>query len=474
MKNKLVIIALLMFSFISKELIAQSHYIVVIDRIQNTKTYKKKEFKEGRSTEMDIEKPMVKRGDIITVRMVNFNELMFGFEVDWEVEKKPTTMLSNVLQASSPLINTYTNGLPEMMGTMNDLLNDIPARNRGGDEEKPIVALQRRMADFLGQMSVVDKDFVRINNDEGLKLEEEKSIVNNALRKYNKDELTATYIQIKQDAEKNKDNSDEKWRHLDDMIDQYDEQYITDMGEALEKTKEALLRVDFISESSFQVSQEDANDYLDKLHMSIKIYKRATSLALKGKDGADETREKYSWSTKEDDGDQLNQCYIVDMKVKNKYKPYFSIIVNRIFMPKNSYTFEPDYSEFRDSIKFTSASNGGAKNAVGLSLNFDIPLHSQQLNFTGTLGYSMAFWKDVLNNKETIKKGFVTTGLTVGLKKFEYLNLALGCTWGEYSQLSSKYQADKFIENNLSEAEISGAVSKKIKPAFYLGLNINL
>ena len=29
-----------------------------------------------------------------------------------------------------------------------------------------------------------------------------------------------------------------------------------------------------------------------------------------------------------------------------------------------------------------------------------------------------------------------------------------------------KYQADKFIENNLSEAEISGAVSKKIKPAF--------
>jgi hypothetical protein len=246
------------------------------------------------------------------------------------------------------------------------------------------------------------------------------------------------------------------------------------MGVALEKTKEALLRVDFISESTFQVSQEDANDYLDKLHMSIKIYKRATSLALKGKDGADETREKYSWSNNEDDGDQLNQCYIVDLKVKNKYKPYFSIIVNRILTPKNSYTYEPDYSEFRDSIKFTSASIGGAKNAVGLSLNFDIPLRSQQLNFTGTLGYSMAFWKDVLNNKETLKKGFVTSGLTVGLKKFDYLNLALGCAWGEYDQLASRYSADKYTYNNLSDAEKTAAISKKIKPAFYVGLSINL
>jgi hypothetical protein len=72
------------------------------------------------------------------------------------------------------------------------------------------------------------------------------------------------------------------------------------------------------------------------------------------------------------------------------------------------------------------------------------------------------------------KKGFLTTGINIGHKKFKFINLAAGAAWGEYSQLSPKYQADKFIENNLSEAEISGAVSKKIKPAFYVGLSINL
>jgi hypothetical protein len=474
MKNKFNIIALLMLSFISYEINAQSHYIVVVDRIQNNQTYKKKDFKEGRSTETDIEKPLVKRGDIITVRMVNFNELMYGFDVDWEVEKKPTTMLSSVLQASRPLISSYTNGLPDMLETMNELLNDIPARNRGVDEEKPVVAMQRRMADFLGQMTDVGKVLTIINNDEGLTLEEEKSIVNMALRKYKSEELIATFNQIKKDTEKNKNLSDEKWKILDYIIDQYDEQYITEMGEALEKTKEALLRVDFISEISFQMTQEDANEYLDKLHMTIKIYKRANSLALDGKQGAEKAREKYSWRRNEDDGDQLNQCYIVDLKVKNKYKPYFSIMANRILMPKNSFTFEPKLNQDGDSIKFASASNGGAKNAVGLCLNFDIPLLSQKLNFTGALGYSFAFWKDMLNNNKPEKKGFVITGINLGLKKFEYLNLAIGCAWGEYDQLVSRYSADQYTYNNLSDAEMSAAISKKIRPAFYYGLSINL
>ena len=77
-------------------------------------------------------------------------------------------------------------------------------------------------------------------------------------------------------------------------------------------------------------------------------------------------------------------------------------------------------------------------------------------------------------NAQSIVKEYKKIELSIGHKKFKYINFSAGAAWGEYAQLSSKYQADKFIQNNLSDAEISSAVIKKIKPAFYLGMNIIL
>ena len=84
--------------------------------------------------------------------------------------------------------------------------------------------------------------------------------------------------------------------------------------------------------------------------------------------------------------------------------------------------------------------------------------------------------KSEVNNDaevENLKKGFVTTGINIGLKKFRYINLAFGSSWSEFSQLSPKYKADEFIPA-ISAAEIAVALNKKIKTAFFVGLNINL
>jgi hypothetical protein len=86
-----------MFSFISKDINAQSHYIDVIDRINNKKTFKQKEFKNGRPTEKDIKTPEVKKGDIITVRMINFNELIYGLCIKSNLIEKPKSLVSDVL-----------------------------------------------------------------------------------------------------------------------------------------------------------------------------------------------------------------------------------------------------------------------------------------------------------------------------------------------------------------------------------------
>lgn len=106
---------------------------------------------------------------------------------------------------------------------------------------------------------------------------------------------------------------------------------------------------------------------------------------------------------------------------------------------------------------------------------FDIPLRSSQFTLTGTLGYSVAFWKDnVLSaGSQTQKKGFVTTGVSVGLRKFRFLSLTAGCAWSQYNQLSG-YRADKYYFNDFTDAEINNAVRRVISPAFYLGLSVNL
>jgi hypothetical protein len=236
--------------------------------------------------------------------------------------------------------------------------------------------------------------------------------------------------------------------------------------------------VDFVSESTFIVEDKESRYSseeiaYEKFNIKANVYKRVELITSSS---ISDTKKQYKQDEYHNPDDQLNQSFDLNLKIKNKYTPYFSIAINRIFVPTNRYSYSPVYDYLSDSVKFNAVSVGGAKTSIGMSLNFDIPVHSQSLSFAGTIGYSMAFWKSPndFDGETSNKKGFVTTGISIGHKKFKFINLAAGAAWGEYSQLSTKYQADKFIENNLSAAEISGAVTKKIKPAFYVGLSINL
>ena len=471
MKNKLSIIALFILSFISKEINAQKHYIVIIDRINNTETFKQKEFKNGRPTETDIKTPEVKKGDIITVRMINFNELTYGLEIKSSLIEKPKSLVSDILKAAEPIVESYS--MSPAMGKLTTLLKYPPSITRGESSEKSAASIHKRLVKLMKQVAETETAYIDLSNDEGLTLDELKDKIKDLNSKFNANSIKNEYKKIETEVEQSADSTSTDWASMLETTNDYSEDNIESLNSKISDYKKALSLVDFVSESTFIVESRYASDDIayEKFNIKANVYKRVNLITASS---ISDTKKQYKNEYPNQD-DQLNQSFDLNLKIKNKYTPYFSIAINRIFVPNNRYTFAYDDQRL-DSVKFNAVSVGGAKTSIGMSLNFDVPVHSQSLSFAGTIGYSMAFWKSQndFDGETSNKKGFVTTGISIGHKKFKFINLAAGAAWGEYSQLSTKYQADKYIENNLSAAEISGAVSKKIKPAFYVGLSINL
>jgi hypothetical protein len=364
------------------------------------------------------------------------------------------------------------------MGELTSLLKSPPSITRGESSEKSAASLHKRLVKVMKQVAETEAAYNDLSNDEGLSLEEMKNKIIELDSKFNVNSIKNEYKKIETEVQESADSTSADWSSIIETTKDYGENNIEDLSSKISDYKKALSLVDFVSESTFIVEDKESRYSSDeiayeKFNIKANVYKRVEPITSSS---ISYTKKQYNSDDSQNEDDQLNQSFDLNLKIKNKYTPYFSIVINRIFVPANRYSYAPVYDYLSDSVKFNAVSVGGAKTSIGMSLNFDIPVHSQSLSFAGTIGYSMAFWKSTNNidGESSNKKGFVTTGINIGHKKFKFINLAAGAAWGEYSQLSPKYQADKFIENNLSAAEISGAVSKKIKPAFYVGLSINL
>ena len=194
MKNKLTIIALLILSFISIEINAQKHYIVVIDRINNTKTYKQKDFKNGRPTETDIKTPEVKKGDIITVRMINFNELIYGLYIKSNLIEKPKSLVSDVLRTAEPVFGLAS--MSPTMGMLSSLLMSPPSITRGEAGEKSAASLHKRLVKVMRQVAETEAAYNDLSHDEGITLDELKNKINDLDSKFNGNYIKNEYKKI--------------------------------------------------------------------------------------------------------------------------------------------------------------------------------------------------------------------------------------------------------------------------------------
>jgi hypothetical protein len=453
---------------------AQKHYIVEYDRINASVKYKQKTFDKGRPVEKDIKQPSLLINDLITIRVVNFNELLYGLVIDGELEEKDKSVLEDILDKSAGVMR-FTN-MSASADLMSDLLSSTPTSITRGSTSSAVLSLQKRFTTLVSKVATTQSSIKSIIYDEGLTKQEMLERVTELEIGFGSVSASKELIAIKADAEKlsfnDNDESEVKFRNY---LGGYNLDEIEMTENTLLEVASLLKQIDFIQEKTIQVEK---NSYSSKeyeaYNLVLKIYKRAEPIKSTSDLKLTIQHYDYDYGGKRE-GDILNQLHQIRMPIAYRYKLYFSVGVNRIFVPENRFSYSIEEDFFGDSVQFVSNRAGGSRFAVGLHLNYDLPIRSQKIATSANIGYFVSFSENN-NNKlaSETRKGFFTTGVSFKFLKVPYIAFHTGAAWSRFQQLSSKYQADKWYENTISESELEAQISNKTKPAFYVGFSLNL
>ena len=145
---KPISIFFILFSFATAW--SQKHYMVEYDRISNTEKYFELTYDHGTFRESPIKKPAIKKGDVVKIRSVNVNPLVFQMNL-----QRPFEAGQNSPGAKS--LSGFGNLLGELSGVNSDIgsqLNalsynqpEVPQFNRGeaqsAEQQKRNESLQR-------------------------------------------------------------------------------------------------------------------------------------------------------------------------------------------------------------------------------------------------------------------------------------------------------------------------------------------
>ena len=479
--NKLIKIILIFF-FFNNAALAQHHYIIEIDRINDTKTYKKLQFIKGSAAEIKCSAPIVENGDIITVRMINFNELLYALDVKSNFKEKEPSTLSKVVTNAAPLLDLVS--MTGSIAFLKKLTANPPSaieknNTRGLEDEATINNTNKELTEIVSSIARTQSSYINLVASEGVSLDSLKENINELSINIfgEKDILNSRFNRLKIQFENIGDESQNslEYKRLKYYIYNYDSAEIETTASKISSLNKLLTEVDFIQERTFIVTGKTETSEL--FYVDAIVYKRENVITEKSG-----LLSYYNNEESKINGDQIRQNFRVDFKVKHKNRLYFNFSINQILIPKNSYAYSTTsfsvIDAISDSFKFSSNDFGGrSKTSFGMNINYDLPDFISSIKTSCLIGYSMIFnnLQSEIIDPTQVKKGFLMTGFSIRPTTFPYLSLSLGCAWSKYDYLSSKYQVDKkYSSSEISEEERKSAIEKKIKPAFFVGININL
>ncbi len=458
---------------ISTSLNAQKNYILEVDRLHNTTTFKQKTFDAGRPSEKVIKEPSLRYNDILTVRMINFNELIYGLEIDGELHEKTPSVMNNILSAGSSILRMAT--FSPSLDLLSDLMNSENEPITRGGSAKESTAIRMRFVNLLVKLTAVQTQLQTTIDDEGLSKEELVSKLHLLEEDFDPSKLIEELSTIKEDWSKLSDDEKKK-NELSKQLQNYKEEEIEKTAEQLHELELLAAKVDFKQEVTLPIEERTRGNY-DYYKVLIRIYKRANP--LQKLEDYNNTIIPYSFSYPgKGQGDRLNETIPINVKIAYKQRLYFSVGVSKLFVPNNtfSYSVAPNITE--DSFSFSPKRVGGTKVAIGLFVNYDLPVKSDFVTLSANLGYNLTFEKsysdesfyDYSSRSANVKKGYVTTGFGIKFKKLPYLSVNMGAAWSRFEKLSDKYKAGQMYEGTPTAEEVDAQISKVIKPALYAGL----
>jgi len=450
----------------------QKHYVVEINRITTAQNYALMELVNGRPIEKAIPKPILEKNDILTIRLTNFNELIYGLEVKPDYLEKKNVM--EQLTRGNPLFDQ----LP-LATTVQSLLDILAKAPTFRGEEKSGVSLSSVRKSYVGLLTKIKlmEDELSIVYDEGATLPEIKKVVHRIKEAYNPKEIQTELNEIKKNVDVLKLNEEESTllEDISEGVEALEESAANDYLQPrynLRNLNKVINEVDFIQEKTI-VIDEEPGDY-DKFLAYLFIYKRGNEITSVSKI----TKKPYEFTNDgEDDGDFLRQSLLVDLKFRDSKKPFWTIGIYHISFPKNIYSYRVDKNFREDSVRVLSDRIGGGRLAFGTDFNFRLPINSEYVSTSVSLGLAMAF-SNALNKKACSSdntQAFITTGLGISLIKLSNISLKLGMVWPKFQQQSKQYKTNVWYEGNtFSEDDLDNIYPKKVKPSLMIGICLKL
>jgi hypothetical protein len=465
------------FVLCTSVLTAQKNFVIEYDKLNDEVNYYESVWKKGEKTTSKVEEVKVAHNDIVTVRIVNVNQLAFDTEVVQAfTEEKEFNSPFAVLAA------TFGQGLPGL-SVLGNLGSQAPSNIGGRNEseqvkmhKEKIYAILEELHTDIGAATKAYSAFERAESviySKTMTKDQIKDALSLALEKIENTDVSELLSNIESNNTKLEeildedilDYEDKAWEdidRIDDAMSSFDDLYQDEYGDykrispsqsvaELESTK-------FTIEHTFRSKTHegswkkfDMNDYY---------------FLFRDKNTGDEDTEDAL----------VDHAKMISVKTKKNYKPHWGLGVDYVlpFSGRMDYLITSVPSgdwDMPDSLSISENGTSSMQLTLGTKLCFDIPNKSALIP-TGMIGLSIGG----LSNIEENFNFNVLLGAGLGFKAFPYVSINAGVSFSQLQVLKDGYRLNStFAEpDNFDVSDPSDLFDKKFKPGLFFGLTFRL
>jgi hypothetical protein len=450
----------------------QKKYLVEYDRINNSEKYFELVHSKGEIIQKAIKKPNLKKGDLVKIRAVNMNPLVFKLDIDSpDDNNEKQSNSANLLNGFAGIMGEMDGAFRQVSEHLNELdanrLPDVSALNRGSSKKEEarkaslvrLVQFQNSLQKTYKMLAAYKKAISDVYSTE-LTKEAISTQLKMAVSEFKIDDYNTELRNLDSQYELLRNDSliyDNERSDLDSIyatIDKDVENSFADPNNANELLS-LIESSKFSAEKSMVIGYESGSfrEVAENGFMNYSIRFRSVSPSSDGDPM---------------ENDDLLQSHDLSLSVQSPSKLTWGsgFFVVSPFKGYNSYKTES--VDFDSARVVSGTSLSPIQFSVGTSLLYNIPSRGMiipQAMFGASFGFSGMRQEKPVN--------FLVGG-GIRLKKFPYISLCAGVSFCQNTKLKNGYSLGNSYKLTNYNESIESITEKTFSPGYFFGLNINL
>jgi len=470
---------------LTKSVFAQKNYLIIYDKLADKFTYQEMVYTKGKFVEGKKMKspPKVELGDVITLRIVNFNEMITTFNTEKPLLNDATSKKSNpVLSTIAGLgISSFGAGsvTEELIGGLSS------ARSRGSQAMSPeLTAAFNQLEEYRTQakeeVSLLKEyfDATQVIYSQDLTLEQIKAQYINKISTVDTskiDEMAESVNQkiIEFDATSySSEQLTNEWKKLQTQLKEVNK--LIEVKRNLPDITDLLNNIDFVDEKTIEVAGDGSSDNKElnnKEISSVTYFLKFYSNIKDTQDSTNYTRMQLKIGNESYDNGKIIFTRKLDLPVRGAYKPTWSTGVYLVTPFEGRYSFTEVPSEFGDSITFKKEKIGGLRPSLATNIVFDFKT-GKSITPNVTIGFALSFLPSQNQSSDFNSEQLMNFTLGGGLKfkKISFLSFNAGFAYCQTIELNKDIIPDVPIES--SSRLTDNPLKKVFKPGMFFGVNL--